>query len=196
MKGGIMKKLLLFLLTFAFIIASTGVYAAQTAPLGSGNIALKLDYIDFTNGDLDDADVDTGVYLGLEGYGEIAKNLYLGMEVGYTQPNGDTGSYDTELTFVPVELNVKYAVESGTDFIIDFGAGASLNYGEFKISGPGLSDSVDDWLFGGQIFTDLNYKIDSFFFGINAKYQITEEFEDEDFDMNNWRIGGQIGIIF
>ena len=191
-----MKKLLLFLLTFAFIIASTGVYAAQTAPLGSGNIALKLDYIDFTNGDLDDADVDTGVYLGLEGYGEIAKNLYLGMEVGYTQPNGDTGSYDTELTFVPVELNVKYAVESGTDFIIDFGAGASLNYGEFKISGPGLSDSVDDWLFGGQIFTDLNYKIDSFFFGINAKYQITEEFEDEDFDMNNWRIGGQIGIIF
>ncbi|OHE59329.1 MAG: hypothetical protein A2Z47_01835 [Thermodesulfovibrio sp. RBG_19FT_COMBO_42_12] len=191
-----MKKLLLFLLTFAFIIASTGVYAAQTAPLGSGNIALKLDYIDFTNGDLDDADVDTGVYLGLEGYGEIAKNLYLGMEVGYTQPNGDIGSYDTELTFVPVELNVKYAVESGTDFIIDFGAGASLNYGEFKISGPGLSDSVDDWLFGGQIFTDLNYKIDSFFFGINAKYQITEEFEDEDFDMNNWRIGGQIGIIF
>lgn len=191
-----MKKLLLFLLTFAFIIASTGVYAAQTAPLGSGNIALKLDYIDFTNGDLDDTDVDTGLYLGLEGYGEIAKNLYLGMEVGYTQPNGDTGSYDTELTFVPVELNVKYAVESGTDFIIDFGAGASLNYGEFKISGPGLSDSVDDWLFGGQIFTDLNYKIDRFFFGINAKYQVTEEFEDYDFDMNNWRIGGQIGIVF
>ena len=191
-----MKKLLLFLLTFAFIIASTSVYAAQTAPLGSGNIALKLDYIDFTNGDLDDTDVDTGLYLGLEGYGEIAKNLYLGMEVGYTQPNGDTGSYDTELTFVPVELNVKYAVESGTDFIIDFGAGASLNYGEFKISGPGLSDSVDDWLFGGQIFTDLNYKIDRFFFGINAKYQVTEEFEDYDFDMNNWRIGGQIGIVF
>ena len=191
-----MKKLLLFLLTFAFIIASTSVYAAQTAPLGSGNIALKLDYVDFTNGDLDDTDVDTGLYLGLEGYGEIAKNLYLGMEVGYTQPNGDTGSYDTELTFVPVELNVKYAVESGTDFIIDFGAGASLNYGEFKISGPGLSDSVDDWLFGGQIFTDLNYKIDRFFFGINAKYQVTEEFEDYDFDMNNWRIGGQIGIVF
>ncbi len=191
-----MKKLLLFLLTFAFIIASASVYAAQTAPLGFGNIALKLDYIDFTNGDLDDTDVDTGVYLGLEGYGEIAKNLYLGMEVGYTQPNGDTGSYDTELTFVPVELNVKYAVESGTDFIIDFGAGASLNYGEFKISGPGLSDSVDDWLFGGQIFTDLNYKIDRFFFGINAKYQVTEEFEDYDFDMNNWRIGGQIGIVF
>jgi len=191
-----MKKLLLFLLTFAFIIASTSVYAAQTTPLGSGNIALKLDYIDFTNGDLDDADVDTGVYVGLEGYGEIAQNLYLGMEVGYTQPNGDIGPNDTELTFVPVELNIKYAIESGTDFIIDFGAGASLNYGEFKISGPGLSDSVDDWLFGGQFFTDLNYKIDRFFFGINAKYQITEEFEDYDFNMHNWRIGGQIGIVF
>lgn len=171
-------------------------YAAQKVPLGFGNIALKLDYIDFTNGDLDDTDVDTGVYVGLEGYGEIAQNLYLGMEVGYTQPNGDIDAYDTELTFVPVELNLKYALEPGPDFIIDFGAGVSLNYGEFKISGPGLSDSVDDWLFGGQFFTDLNYKIDRFFFGINVKYQITEEFEDNDFDMNNWRIGGQIGIMF
>src|SRR4030043_2017788 len=99
MKGGIMKKLLLFLSIYSFIIASTSVYAAQTAPLGSGNIALKLDYIDFTNGDLDDTDVDKGLYLGLEGYGEIAKNLYLGMEVGYLQPNGDIGAYETELTF-------------------------------------------------------------------------------------------------
>jgi hypothetical protein len=196
MRGEIMKKLFLFLLTFAFIIVSTSVYADQKAPLGFGNIALKLDYIDFTNGDLDDTDVDTGVYVGLEGYGEIAQNLYLGMEVGYTQPNGDIGTYDTELTFVPVELNLKYALEPSPDFIIDFGGGVSLNYGKFKISGPGLSDSVDDWLFGGQFFTDLNYKIDRFFFGINVKYQITEEFEDYDFDMNNWRIGGQIGIVF
>ena len=36
--------------------------------------------------------------------------------------------------------------------------------------------------------------------GINAKYQLTENFEIEDYDTdvnaNNWRIGGQIGIMF
>jgi hypothetical protein len=72
------------------------------------------------------------------------------------------------------------------------------------LSELGLSISADDWLFGGQFFIDLNYKFNQWFLGINAKYQITEDFEewghpyglDLDHNLNNWRIGGQIGFWF
>jgi hypothetical protein len=178
-------------------MASTTVYAAEKFALGNSNVAVKLDYIQFTDGNLKDADVDTGLYLGLEGYGRIVDNLYLGAEVGFAQPDGKIGILDSELTYVPIELNLKYAINASPDLVIDIGGGGSYNYGKFRISGSGIDNSsVDDWLFGGQVFADLNYKISAFFIGINGKYQITEDFKDFDFHCSNWRIGGQIGVSF
>jgi len=191
-----MRKSLMLIFIMLFLLSSATLYAAEKAPLGAGNLAAKFDYINFTDGDLDDADVNTGFYVGVEGYYMIVPELYLGVEVGYTNPDGNIDSLDTELTYVPAELNLKYAVEAAPRLAVDFGLGASYGYGKFEISGGGISDSVDDWLFGGQVFTDLNYKIDRFFIGINGKYQITEEFKDYDFNMSNWMVGGQIGIIF
>ena len=83
-----MKKFLFMLLIIAFVCTASTVYAAQKAPLGAGNLALKLDWIKFTDGDVKDADVDSGFYIGLEGYGEVAPNWYLGMEAGWTNPTG------------------------------------------------------------------------------------------------------------
>ncbi len=183
-----MKRLLLLMLTVAFILASTTVYAAQKAPLGVGNIAVKLDYIYFTDDAFDDADIDSGFYVGLEGYGMIVPNLYLGVEGGYANPDDN----NTELTFVPIELNLKYAIEATSNFVIDLGGGGSYNYIEIE-SG---AESEDDWIWGGQFFVDLNYTIDQFFLGISGKYQITEDFEDSGIDLNNWRVGGQIGVMF
>jgi len=203
-----MKRVFLFSLIISFVILSTTAFAAERAPLGAGNLALKLDYINFTDSDMDRLDVDSGFYVGLEAYSHLtdtAPNFYIGMEVGYASSDGDVnlrgGSRDTEMTYVPIELNLKYAMNVAPNLAIDMGAGASVNYA--KIEGPralGINGSEDDWLWGGQVFADLNYKINQFFIGINAKYQITDNFEigktETDVSFSNWRIGGQAGIMF
>jgi len=213
-----MKELFLFTLIGAFVMAFSAVYAAEENPvLGNGNVAVKVDYIGFTDSHVKDHDYDKGTYVGLEGYAQIIQdlpNLYLGMEIGYTNPDGGylgyadpdhpkyPAHYHAELTFVPVELNLKYAIEVAPNFTFAFGAGPSCNYAKLEgykidVGPPSVNFSEDRWLFGGQVFADLNYKLSQqFFVGINAKYQATEEFGDEDLNFNNWRIGAQVGYCF
>jgi len=188
-----MKKFLFMLLIVAFVCTASTVYAAQKAPLGSGNLALKLDWIKFTDSVLKDVDVDSGFYIGLEGYGEVAPNWYLGLEGGWTNPTGSVGPIDTEVTYVPIELNIKYAAAVAQSVVLDLGIGGSYNYVKEKASGFG---DDNDWLWGGQAFMDLNFTINQFFLGISGKYQITQEFKDFDYNYNNWRLGGQIGVLF
>jgi Outer membrane protein beta-barrel domain len=203
-----MKKIVLFLVALSFIVTTSVAYGAEKVLLGNGNIALKMDYLHFTENALDDLDNADCFYIGLEAYNKITSNLYVGMEVGYATSDGsgriDSDServkVDTEITFVPIELNLKYAIDITPRLVVDFGAGASYNYMKEDFTGRGVSSPGDDWLWGGQFFTALNYKIDRFFLGINAKYQLTENFEindkETDVNANNWRIGGQVGIMF
>jgi len=190
-----MKRLFLFSTIIVFIMASTSVYAEERARLGNGNFALKLDYIVFTDGHFDDpGNEDDGLYIGIEGYGEIIPNLYLGGELGQGINIGILGE---DISFVPIELNVKYAIEAARNLVIDFGAGISYSYVELRDLDPfGSGRDEDDWLFGGQFFGDLTYKIRWFSIGVNAKYQITEDFRNEDFDLSNLRVGAQIGVMF
>ena len=76
-----MKKLCLFSIIISFVLVSTTVYSAERALLGNGSIAVKLDYITFTDNHWS-GQGDDGLYVGLEGYGEIIPNLYLGGEIG------------------------------------------------------------------------------------------------------------------
>jgi hypothetical protein len=204
-----MKKIVLFLVAISFIVMTSVAYGAEKVLIGNGNIALKMDYLHFTENALDDLDNADCFYVGLEAYNKITSNLYVGLEIGYANSEGDARvtntelervKADTELTFVPIELNLKYAIDITPRLVVDFGAGASYNWMKEEISGRGTSVSEDDWLWGGQLFAALNYKIDRFFFGINAKYQLTEDFEidnnETDVNANNWRIGGQVGIMF
>jgi hypothetical protein len=199
-KEAIMKKLFLLLLIAGFILTSSAVYAAEKLPLGEGNIAVKLDWIKFTDDDLKDVDVDSAFYIGLEGYGLIADdNFYLGVEAGYTNPSGDftdpiAGSTGTRLTYVPIEVNLKYAVSASQNVAFDIGAGLSYNYARFKIYG----ESASDWMFGGQFFADLNFTIQQFFMGVSGKYQTGQHFkkDEKEFSCNNFRLGGQIGVMF
>ena len=197
-----MKRLCLFSLVFIFVLASTIVYAEERptfekAPLGIGNVALKLNYIGFNDDTLEDLGVDDAFYVGLEGYASIYPNLYLGGEVGYANPDSNVdingNEVKTDVTFIPIELNLKYAALAYPNFVVGFGAGVSYNYVETDISG----EEGDDWLFGGQFFADLNYTVGSnLFFGVDAKYQITDDFEDWNANFSNFRIGGHIGIRF
>jgi len=198
-----MKKILLISLLLTIIFSFSIVNAAEKVPLGAGNLALKIDYINFTDSQVEDFDTDDGIYVGLETYGKIADvspHFYVGMEVGYTNIDGNVHNFDTETTYVPVELNLKYALKISPDMTIDFGAGPSINYAKIETTGSGMSIDEDDWVWGGQIFADLVYKFRQFFAGVNAKYQVTENFEihemDTDMSFRNWRIGGQVGIMF
>jgi len=204
-----MKKIVLLLVVISFILTTSVVYGAEKVLIGNGNIALKMDYLHFTENALDDLDNADCFYVGLEAYNKITSNLYVGMEIGYASSEGSAQvintelirvKADTELTFVPIELNLKYALDITPRLVLDFGAGASYNWMKEEISARGRSSSEDDWLWGGQFFAALNYKIDRFFIGINGKYQLTEDFEindnETDVNANNWRIGGQIGIMF
>ena len=189
-----MKKLLLVSLLFVIVFGSSTVFAVEKAPIGAGNLVLKVDYINFTDSAMDDLDVDSGLYVGLEAYSHLADtapNFYIGMEVGYANSDGEEENFDTEVTYVPIELNLKYAMHITPELVLDLGAGPSINY--VKVDAGG---SEDDWVWGGQVFADLNYKINQFFIGINEKYQMMENFDDTDVSFRNWRFGGQAGIMF
>ena len=76
------------------VVSSSTVFAEEKAALGIGNLALKVDFISFTENDLEDA--DAGLYLGIEGYPRVLPSLYLGLEAGYANPDDDV-----ELAYVP-----------------------------------------------------------------------------------------------
>lgn len=202
-----MKKLLALSLMIVFVFASTTLYAAEKYDLGMGNVALKIDYINFTEDAFDEIDLENGVYVGLEGYYAIYPNLYLGLEAGWAGSSndddidigGDTINVDIDVTFIPVELNLKYAVALSPDWVWDIGAGVSYSY--FKIEANDIDEDADDWLFGGQVFTDINYKLSKeWFLGINAKYQFTDDLEFDNIDTStsadNFRVGAHVGMMF
>jgi Outer membrane protein beta-barrel domain len=188
-----MKKIVVALLFAAsFVLLSNVGYAAEKMTLGQNNFAIKVDSIHFDN-----SNTDNGVYVGAEGYKEIEKNLYLGAEVGYTSTDSRVkifgAAVNSDTTFLPIEINLKYAVRIIDHLIIDFGIGGSYNYTKEEISG---SDSIDEWLFGGQGFGDINVTIGKVFLGINAKIQFTDKGRDTGKNYSNQRIGGQFGFIF
>ena len=195
-----MKKLILIsTLILSFVFVQAAVCNAATNPLGIINFGVKVDYIGFTDDFLKDADVDTGVYVGAEIYSIILPYLYLGLEAGYSNPDGNVGGIDTELTYVPVELNAKVAFEPVKNLAIDLGGGVSANYAELKTSVGSLPPvSEDDWLWGGQFFADINYIAGGVvYIGINGKYKFAEKgLKGYDVTLSNWMVGGQIGFKF
>jgi len=205
-----MKRWLIFPILMIFVLSSSTVCAQNDAPLGKGQLAIKVDYINFTDSDLDNFDVDTDVYVGLEGYVKVknAPNLYLGGEVGYTGPDGSTTVYvlgvpvraDVDVTYVPIEINAKWIFDIGNSLTLGFGGGLSENYIDLNTKatamGMAIGDSDDDWIFGGQFLLDLNYSSGHLFYGIDAKYKITEEYKDEGTKFGNFAVGAHVGWMF
>ena len=202
-----MKKILLLSLLVVFVFASTSVYAAEKYALGMSNVALKIDYLNFTDDVFENIELENALYVGLEGYYAVYPNLYLGMEAGWAGSKNDGSidfqdehfDVDIDVTFIPVELNLKYAVALSPDWVWDIGAGVSYSY--FKIEANEIDEDVDDWLFGGQVFTDINYKLSKeWFIGINAKYQFTDDLEFDNVDTetsaDNFRVGAHVGMMF
>lgn len=205
-----MKKVLLVSLMVVFVLMSTSLYAAEKYVLGNSHVALKVDYFSFTDDVFDKIDLKDGVYVGLEGYYGIMPNLYLGLEAGWVGTSndgsvdfeGDVLDTDVDVNFVPIELNLKYAIDVSPAWVISLGAGVSYSWFDVKVDVDTLGDvDEDDWVFGGQVFADITYKLNNqWFIGINGKYQITEDIKlddaDTDTNANNWRAGAQVGLMF
>lgn len=193
-----MTRWLVSILCFCFIFSFSSVYAQTDLPLGNGHAGFKVDYISFTDSILDDADIDSGIYFGLEGYMNINPNLYIGGEIGYANPDGSVNvlglSVDTELEYIPIEVNVKYVIKQGENLSVSLGGGLSYNSLDVKLSVLGVSVSDDEWLLGGQVFADLNYMVDNYFVGAHVKYKLTEDWDNEDY--SNFRIGVHAGLTF
>ncbi len=183
-----MKKSLLMSIGLVLMLATAGLAAEEEAALGNYLFGAKAGYIGFTDGVWAHGAVGDSLYLGLEGYAEITRNIYLGGEVGYVSSEevtdaflGYTVGHNRQLTFIPMELNVKYAIEVAPHFTFDFGAGMSFNYASpaeelfLYIYEASYEDS--GWLFGGQLFADLTYRIKRFFMSVSWKYQITQTYE-------------------
>jgi opacity protein-like surface antigen len=204
-----MKKIILLALAIMLVFASTS-FAAERYSLGTSNLALKVDYFSFTEDAFDEIDLDEGIYVGLEGYYAIYPDLYLGMEGGWATTENDDDirgiNVDIDVQFIPIELNLKYAFEFAPQWVASVGAGVSYSY--FEIEADGIDEDADDWVFGGQAFAGIDYNFnDRWFFGIEGKYQVTDDLEfddvgraevdvDTETSADNWRVGAKVGFIF
>ncbi|MEW6585215.1 MAG: outer membrane beta-barrel protein [Nitrospirota bacterium] len=206
-----MKRMLLFSLVLLFVFASTSLYAAEKYALGMGNVALKVDYFSFTDDIFDEVDLKDGVYVGLEAYYGLMPNLYLGLEGGWAGTSedetisflGEEFDVETDVTLVPVELNLKFAGEIAPSWVIGVGAGISYSWFNVDLEIDDENADEDDWVLGGQVFAEITYKMsDQWFLGINGKYHFTEDIElgpedlETDTNANNWRVGAHIGLMF
>ena len=217
-----MKLVSAFVVLIAMLTGSPeDIYAAEKKPvLGNNNFSVKTDYIHYAD------DIDSSYYIGIEGYKALSPYLSMGVEVGYSATDSDVpvskidssgiigglvnSPLDTEVVFVPIELNMKYLTHAFSHFVVDFGGGISYIYVSEEIKNLddmlsdffltpddlGINDELDDWLWGAQFFADLNYTVKQFFFGINAKYQLTDKGKDTGHSYDNWRVGGQFGVMF
>lgn len=212
------KQLLMFLTIFlSFFAVIPDTYADESKPLGSSNFALKAGQIQFDfNEDLKDMRHDEGTYYGFEHYTNISPNAYIGAEWAIMDSKAsyvESGvNVNDKLVFIPIELNLKLVSQFASNLTLGFGAGASYNLARYQgtFTVPGIvtvSLDFSDWLWGGQVFADLNYATGSFFMGIEGKYQITEKFKDTTWDptfgtltaeedFTNWRVGGKVGLMW
>jgi hypothetical protein len=197
-----MKKTVCALACLLVALNGMAALAQDEAVLGKSHYTAELDamFLQHRTFDTDDG----GVYFGLAGYGHMGDNWYLGGEIGVGAGFGlflvDSSSY------MPIELNAKRAFALSPSFVVDLGAGLSYSRVEFSHDSLFSDDDweVTEWVFGGQVMSDLYFKAGSFLLGLKVKYQLTQDVEDvasvispdEGWDYSNLKIGFQIGFRF
>ena len=194
-----MKKIILFSLISISFLISNSLYAAETYQLGKANFALKADSISFSDELISNLDVDNGFYGGLEFYLALAPDGYLGIESGYAFIDSNVSGTLTELTFIPVEINLKGSLQATPNLVFDVGVGiAGIYVDALQLTGLVITMDDNDSAFGGQVFLDMNYVFGNFIWGLHGKYQLTSDadFNNVDYNFSNFRVGTQIGFRF
>ena len=174
---------------------SGSLHAAERYDLGKANFAFKVASISFSDSVASNLDINNGYYGGLEFYLPLSSDGYLGIESGYAYSDGTVGGTKTELMYIPVEINLKASIEASPHLVFAFGAGIAGIYADMDQTGV-ITASVDDTLYGAQLFFDMNFVFSAFLIGVHGKYQYTSEFNNQDFSLTNFRVGAQLGFRF
>ena len=185
-----MKMRIFLLMLFALLPALSAQAAA--AFMDQVTFGLKTGVIGFTSPAAEDLDVESGPYLGLEAFQRISERLHLGGELGYARSSGSIPLVKTELTYVPIELNLKYAgaVTPQVDFTL--GSGVSYNYARFEADCLGTCfAATEEWRPGLQLFGGVRFNAPPYLLGMEGKMQVSEEK-----DLDNWRLTAQAGYRF
>ena len=188
-----MRRIVLIVL-LAVLPAGFVAKTAQTeeTSLEEVTLGLKVGMIGFTSTAADELNVDSGPYVGLEAFRKISERLHLGGEIGYARSSGSIPLVETELTYVPIELNLKYAAAVTQRMDFTLGGGFSYNYVRFEADCLGTCfDSEEDWHPGLQLFGGVQFNALRFLLGVEGKYQVSEER-----DLDNWRLTAQAGYRF
>lgn len=211
-----MKRLSLLLIVLSVFFCAASSASAQTYPLGYANAAVKVEYFRFMDDSIRELNAGDGIYVGVEAYKQLfLPNLYLGAQIGWAGSSGDvtvplylgqagpTLNFTTDVSYVPIEFNAKYAIPLDPSLTLDFGSGFSINYFDVSVKENNIfrtSGSNDDWVMGGQFFADLNYKYANWLFGVGIKYQLTDNMTlggvGTDTGADNLRLGVQTGFSF
>lgn len=158
------------------------------------------------------------LYLGAEiGYVNAEKNHadWINQRIGSSRFVSDRdlifNDYTVSIEYLPIQANLKYLFEPINNLVLTSGAGMSYNRAEIAFEfqanreidrGSGISsgdDSFTEWLWGAQLFVEALYKWNQFFVGINATYQITEDWPgviEDNVNFNNYRMGATVGLSF
>lgn len=190
------------LVAMAAVALTPGTSTAEDWPeYGYHGIAFKIEYVDFAETVMKSRDVENGIMVGFEGYRRLSQGLYLSGEASVVTIEGTpTPGVNTDLNYMPLEVNVRYVGEGAPSTYFDVGGGVSYSYVSEKNVLSNNSDT-SDWVLGGQVFAALNYVTDRYYGGITTKYQITQNYGDPTsggtrFNLNNWRLGVQAGMSF
>lgn len=134
-------------------------------------------------------------YGGLNVYGRVVNNLYMGVEISYVQWKTYTSEQNrTDLAkvfMIPVEANAKYGFEIFPNIVFELGMGLSYAYANYR--------SQHEALFGFQLFPSINFKFnDSGYVGMRFKYQFLQNIDEYSnfYGVGSVRVGFHLGTIF
>ncbi len=217
------------LIPVLFLLAVLSSTCAQAQTYGD-DISVRVDYFHFSDSQIKRLNAADGVYVGVEAYRQLfCPSLFFGLAIGWAGTSGNVSgtvqnplflplfaSADSNIDYVPIEFNIKYVVPISRCLNFAFGGGGSINYfsissninvrpvgngfrqGQIGLQSANASDS--DWVWGGQVFGELNYRISNWFIGADVKYQLTQDLNlfgiDTQAGADNFRAGGHIGFSF
>jgi hypothetical protein len=215
----VMKNRLILAVVLCFAVLSAPCVHAE---MYGADVAVKVDYFHFSDSLMKNLNLENGVYVGIEAYKQLfCPNLYFGVAVGWAGTSGSVSDVvtgptflptsvtaDSSIDYIPIEFNVKYVIPISRCFNFAVGGGGSINHFSFDsdisagnaVGNAAVHVSDDDWVWGGQVFGEVNYKVNNWFIGIDAKYQLTQDLNlfgvDSQAGADNFRAGGRVGFLF
>jgi len=169
------------------LLATAAPSAAEIPWENRAAVSLTFGLLTFTEGDYE----NNGPVLGIEGRYPLAPRWSIGAAVSGAS---DIGILTDELSIVPIEVNVTRMMPVSTRVVADLGGGLAAVHGTFTEIWS--ETETTEWVFGGQLCAGVDWIPGRLEVGMKATYQITGDFADFSWSLDNWRIVLRTGVVF